>query len=165
MEQQIVNHASFAPKRRNIYLPAQISFNNCRAILSMPDRKEVDALLVNYGQEQVVQKTAKSFDILLGSVDKVKAFVNDMSNIEGDVLLCVGKYVIDAKSIMGISASFRPSNPCSNKKPITQAQKVSPAPVVSIVLSPLTPIYGSPYGRMKNRQKRQSGMESGNVMF
>ena len=72
------------------------------AILSMPDRKEVDALLVNYGQEQVVQKTAKSFDILLGSVDKVKAFVNDMSNIEGDVLLCVGKYVIDAKSIMGI---------------------------------------------------------------
>lgn len=25
-----------------------------------------------------------------------------MSRIEGDVLLCVGKYVIDAKSIMGI---------------------------------------------------------------
>ena len=25
-----------------------------------------------------------------------------MSKIEGDVLLCVGKYVIDAKSIMGI---------------------------------------------------------------
>ncbi|MCI8946102.1 MAG: HPr family phosphocarrier protein [Lachnospiraceae bacterium] len=39
---------------------------------------------------------------MLGSVDKVKAFVNDMSKIEGDVFLCVGKYVIDAKSIMGI---------------------------------------------------------------
>ena len=44
----------------------------------------------------------RSFEILLGSVDKVKAFVNDMSRIEGDAFLCVGKYVIDAKSIMGI---------------------------------------------------------------
>lgn len=72
------------------------------AIRSMPDREEVGALLVNYGQDHEETKTAKSFDILLGSVDKVKAFVNDMSKIEGDVLLCVGKYVIDAKSIMGI---------------------------------------------------------------
>ncbi len=69
------------------------------AIRSMPDREEIGALHANYGQEQ---KNAKSFDILLGSVDKVKSFVNDMSKIEGDVLLCVGKYVIDTKSIMGI---------------------------------------------------------------
>ncbi len=54
------------------------------------------------GAEQGELKTAKSFDIVLDSVDKVKAFVNDMSKIEGDALLCVGKYVIDAKSIMGI---------------------------------------------------------------
>lgn len=72
------------------------------AIRSMPDREEVGDLLANYGKEQGELKTAKSFDILLGSVDKVKAFVNDMSKIEGDALLCVGKYVIDAKSIMGI---------------------------------------------------------------
>ena len=72
------------------------------AIRSVPDREEVNALLANYGQEHQKQKTAKSFDIQLGSVDKVKAFVDDMSKIEGDVLLCVGKYVIDAKSIMGI---------------------------------------------------------------
>ena len=72
------------------------------AIRSMPGREEVNALLANYGQEHQKQKTAKSFDIQLGSVDKVKEFVNDMSKIEGDVLLCVGKYVIDAKSIMGI---------------------------------------------------------------
>lgn len=72
------------------------------AIRSMPDREEVNTLLVNYGKERGEQKTVKAFDILLGSVDKVKAFVNDMSKIEGDVLLCVGKYVIDAKSIMGI---------------------------------------------------------------
>ena len=72
------------------------------AIRSMPDREDIDALLANYGQDQEEPKAAKSFDILLGSVDKVKAFVNDMNKIEGDVFLCVGKYVIDAKSIMGI---------------------------------------------------------------
>ena len=72
------------------------------AIRSMPDREEVNTLLVNYGKEQEEQKTAKSFHILLGSVDKVKEFVDDMSKIEGDVYLCAGKYVIDAKSIMGI---------------------------------------------------------------
>lgn len=69
---------------------------------SMPDREEIDILLADCGQEQGELKTAKSFDISLGSIDKVKAFVKDMSRIEGDVLLCVGKYVIDAKSIMGI---------------------------------------------------------------
>ncbi len=92
-------------------LEEMLSFSNAAAsivttrkgaIRSMPDREEVGTLLVNYGKEQGELKTAKSFDILLGSVDKVKAFVNDMSKIEGDVLLCVGKYVIDAKSIMGI---------------------------------------------------------------
>lgn len=44
----------------------------------------------------------KSFNIALRSVDKVKEFVNDMGSIEGDVLLSAGRYVIDAKSIMGI---------------------------------------------------------------
>lgn len=67
------------------------------AIRSMPDREEISALLANYGQEQEEPKAAKSFDIMLSSVDKVKAFVNDMSKIEGDVFLCVGKYVIDSR--------------------------------------------------------------------
>ena len=80
------------------------------AIRSMPDWEEISTLLENHGREQEKQKTPKSFDILLGSVDKVKAFVSDMGRIEGDVLLCVGKYVIDAKSIMGIF-SLEPSNP------------------------------------------------------
>lgn len=55
--------------------------------------------------ELVEPKTAKSFDISLSTVGEVKAFVNDMSKIEGNVFLCVGKYVIDAKSIMGIFSS------------------------------------------------------------
>lgn len=46
----------------------------------------------------------------LQSVDKVKDFVNAVGQIEGDVLLLAGKYVIDAKSIMGIF-SLDLSNP------------------------------------------------------
>lgn len=42
--------------------------------------------------------------------DKVKGFVSDMSQIDGDALLLAGKYVIDAKSIMGIF-SLDLSNP------------------------------------------------------
>lgn len=44
----------------------------------------------------------KSLYVSLNSVDKVKEFVNTVGAIEGDVLLSCGRYVIDAKSIMGI---------------------------------------------------------------
>ncbi len=44
----------------------------------------------------------KSINISLNSVDKVKAFVNIMGKQEGDFDLVSGRYVIDAKSIMGI---------------------------------------------------------------
>ena len=44
----------------------------------------------------------KSVDISLNSVDKVKAFVNIIGKQEGDFDLVSGRYVIDAKSIMGI---------------------------------------------------------------
>ena len=40
--------------------------------------------------------------ISLNSIDKVKAFVNDISKYEFDFDLVSGRYVIDAKSIMGI---------------------------------------------------------------
>ena len=36
------------------------------------------------------------------SIDKVKAFVNDISKYDFDFDLVSGRYVIDAKSIMGI---------------------------------------------------------------
>lgn len=38
----------------------------------------------------------------LDSVDKVKAFVADVSKFEEDIDLVSGRYVVDAKSIMGI---------------------------------------------------------------
>lgn len=40
--------------------------------------------------------------ISLYSIDKVKAFVNDLSKFDSDFDLVSGRYVIDAKSIMGI---------------------------------------------------------------
>lgn len=40
--------------------------------------------------------------VLLNSIEKVKKFVNITSNFEVDVFLRAGRYVIDAKSIMGI---------------------------------------------------------------
>ena len=59
---------------------------------------------------QAEQKMVKTFPVKLQSVDKVKEFVSDMAQIKGDVLLLAGKYVIDAKSIMGIF-SLDLSNP------------------------------------------------------
>lgn len=40
--------------------------------------------------------------VLLNSIDKVKSFIQIVSNCEGDLDLATGRYVIDAKSIMGI---------------------------------------------------------------
>ncbi len=44
----------------------------------------------------------KNVLISLNSIDKVKAFVNDITKFENDFDLISGRYVIDAKSIMGI---------------------------------------------------------------
>ena len=43
-----------------------------------------------------------SVKVSLSSIDKVKAFVNDISGFPADFDLVAGRYVIDAKSIMGI---------------------------------------------------------------
>ena len=44
----------------------------------------------------------KTVNISLNSIDKVKAFVNDVTKFDSDFDLVSGRYVIDAKSIMGI---------------------------------------------------------------
>lgn len=44
----------------------------------------------------------KTVQISLNSIDKVKSFVNDISRFSCDFDLVSGRYVIDAKSIMGI---------------------------------------------------------------
>ena len=44
----------------------------------------------------------KTVKISLNSIDKVKSFVNDVTKFDYDFDLVSGRYVIDAKSIMGI---------------------------------------------------------------
>jgi len=44
----------------------------------------------------------KTVLIFLNTIDKVKSFVNDISKFEYDFDLVSGRYVVDAKSIMGI---------------------------------------------------------------
>ncbi len=60
----------------------------CREEVSMAISKEVKAM--------------KTIQISLNSIDKVKAFVNDITKFDYDFDLVSGRYVIDAKSIMGI---------------------------------------------------------------
>ena len=50
-------------------------------------------------QEEQIMKTVH---ISLNSIDKVKAFVNEITKFDNDFDLVSGRYVIDAKSIMGI---------------------------------------------------------------
>ena len=44
----------------------------------------------------------KKVKISLSSIDTVKSFVTLTTKIEGDVTIISGRYIIDAKSIMGI---------------------------------------------------------------
>lgn len=44
----------------------------------------------------------KAVKISLNSIDKVKSFCNDIAKFDAEFDLVSGRYVIDAKSIMGI---------------------------------------------------------------
>ena len=44
----------------------------------------------------------KTFNLLLNSINDVKDFVNIVSKYDFDVDLTSGRYIVDAKSIMGI---------------------------------------------------------------
>lgn len=44
----------------------------------------------------------KTVKISLNSIDKIKAFVNEVTKYDAEFDLVSGRYVIDAKSIMGI---------------------------------------------------------------
>jgi len=65
----------------------------------------------------------KDFTIMLNTIDDVKDFVNAVNSFDCDIDLSSGRYVIDAKSIMGIF-SLDLSKPitvnvhCDDEKPI-----------------------------------------------
>ncbi|MDR1643413.1 MAG: HPr family phosphocarrier protein [Clostridiales bacterium] len=44
----------------------------------------------------------KSINLVLNTIDKVKGFVNTISTFDGAFDLASDRYVVDAKSIMGI---------------------------------------------------------------
>ena len=44
----------------------------------------------------------KSVNVLINTVDKVKSFVRDITKFENEFDLVSGKYVVNAKSIMGV---------------------------------------------------------------
>ena len=44
----------------------------------------------------------KNFNIMLNSINDVKVFVNTVNRYDFDVDLTSGRYIVDAKSIMGI---------------------------------------------------------------
>lgn len=44
----------------------------------------------------------KTYKILLDSIDSVKDFVNLINRFKSEIDLASGRYVVDAKSIMGI---------------------------------------------------------------
>lgn len=52
----------------------------------------------------------KTVNVFLDTVEKVKGFVNTVAPLEGDIDLSSDRYVVDAKSIMGIF-SLDLSNP------------------------------------------------------
>ena len=51
----------------------------------------------------------KTVKISLNSIDKVKSFVNEITKYDNDFDLVSGRYVIDAKSIMGIFSLDSPN--------------------------------------------------------
>ena len=61
----------------------------------------------------------KTVKISLNSIDKVKSFVNDITKFESDFDLVSGRYVIDAKSIMGIFSLdlSKPMGTCVTGRP------------------------------------------------
>lgn len=44
----------------------------------------------------------KTIQVSINSIDKVKSFVNTISKFDFDLDMVSGRYIIDAKSIMGI---------------------------------------------------------------
>ena len=68
------------------------------ALKVMPKKDEV----LQFIQERKGQAKMTETVVLLDDVDKIKSFVVDTAKFEADMDLVSGRYVIDAKSIMGI---------------------------------------------------------------
>lgn len=68
-----------------------------------------------------------SYALDLNSIEKVKGFVSAINNIKGSFDLVSGRYVVDAKSIMGIFSMDLSSSVelriLETKEPISEIEK------------------------------------------
>ncbi len=78
------------------YLHTFLDFSNKKYYYQRYKQHE---FFMNIFKEVFIMKTVQ---ISLNSIGKVKSFVNTISQFEYDFDLISGRYVIDAKSIMGI---------------------------------------------------------------
>ena len=81
-----------------MYFPTQSKYNHsCKEDTA----KRIDGLVkkITYIREDTIMK---SVQVSINTVDKVKSFVNDITKFEYDFDLVSGRYVVNAKSIMGI---------------------------------------------------------------
>lgn len=74
----------------------------------------------------------KKVQISLNSIDKVKSFVNDLMQFDTDFDLVSGRYVVDAKSIMGIFS-------LDLSKPIELNIQADEGPELDKILATLAP--------------------------
>ncbi|WP_194608434.1 HPr family phosphocarrier protein [Clostridium vitabionis] len=74
----------------------------------------------------------KTVQISLNSIDKVKSFVNDLMKFDTDFDLVSGRYVVDAKSIMGIFS-------LDLSKPIELNIQADEGPELDKILASLAP--------------------------
>jgi phosphotransferase system HPr-like phosphotransfer protein len=74
----------------------------------------------------------KTVQISLNSIDKVKSFVNDLMKFDTDFDLVSGRYVVDAKSIMGIFS-------LDLSKPIELNIQADEGPELDKILAALAP--------------------------
>lgn len=49
-----------------------------------------------------IKKGINMMEVKLDTIEKVKEFVNIVSNYEEEILISCGKYIVDAKSILGV---------------------------------------------------------------
>lgn len=76
---------------------ASIITTRVGALRSMPEKYEVEKLIAGRAASGV-----KEVQITLGTIDRVKRFVAVISPIDADFAIKNEKYIVDAKSIMGI---------------------------------------------------------------
>lgn len=109
LEEQDVFYQVFDSDHNQLYVPYYNREYGNNKIVKEIDRK-INRIMNTMVNQKILKKTKEEENktmklqkqIILDNVDKVKAFVVTVSKYPGDATLVSGRYVVDAKSIMGI---------------------------------------------------------------